>query len=180
VLRVQTRLLRGRLVCRDACAAGVEVGGRGGRLRLRLPHQRALLRLHAPQDLQGSRVSVGQAGVSSEPWRCTRLPPTPIPAAPGPCLPGILWEVRAGEHDRLRPACSARTFGLVSSTLQPTWLVIRGSQALRMRCASATEPSGPLHQSLWSFGSVPHNNVPALSQTETSSDMKLGQTVRTP
>ena len=27
-----------------------------------------------------------------------------------------------------------------------TWLVTRGSQALRMRCASATEPSGPLRR----------------------------------
>lgn len=62
--RPGTRLLCGRLVHRDARAAGVEVGGGGGRLRLRLPHQRALLRLHAPQDLQGLGFA-SQANVSA-------------------------------------------------------------------------------------------------------------------
>ena len=60
------RLLCGRLVRGNARAAGVEVGGGGGRLRLRLPHQRALLRLHAPQDLQRGRCATGQVGLISE------------------------------------------------------------------------------------------------------------------
>ena len=72
-----THLLCWRLVCRHARAAGVEVGGGGGRLRLRLPHQRALLRLHAPQDLQGlgfaSQAEMSGGDVSSERWQCHRL-----------------------------------------------------------------------------------------------------------